>query len=72
MTMWENPKTRKIGKHIYHLHMEGMEKPNALYGASVIRKMGGLARIIRDERMGRYDIKNHSPYYCIYYKKEVK
>jgi hypothetical protein len=67
MAHWKNPTTRKIGKHTYHLHAEGMEKPNAIYGAGVIRKEGGLARIVVDERLGRYDVKNRGPYYCIYY-----
>ena len=67
MSIWKNPATKRIGEHTYHLHTEGLPKPDALYGASVIRKEGRLARVVEDERLGRYDVKNRGPYYCIYY-----
>ena len=67
MAHWSNPKTRKIGHHIYHLHMEGMTKAEAQHGANVIRKEGGLARVVVDYRLGRHDTKNRDNYYCIYY-----
>ena len=70
MAMWENPETRKIDGKIYKLVGEGLEKPHALINAKGARKAGLLARVIEDERMGRYDVKNRGPYYLRLYSRE--
>jgi len=66
MANWKNPETRKINGKIYKIVGEGLEKPHALINAKAARKAGLLARVVEDDRLGRYDIKNHGPYYCVY------
>ena len=66
MAMWKNPETRKIGGKIYKIVGEGLEKPHAVINAKGARKSGLLARVVEDERMGRYDIKNRDNFYCVY------
>jgi hypothetical protein len=70
MANWKNPETRKINGKIYGIVGEGLEKPHALLNARLARKGGLLARVVEDERIGRYDIKNHGPYYCVYIRRK--
>ena len=66
MAMWKNPETRNIDGIIYKLVGVGLEKPHAMINAKGARKSGLLARVVEDERMGRYDIKNRDNFYCVY------
>ena len=66
MANWNNPETRKINGKIYKIVGEGLEKPHALINAKAARNAGLLARVVEDDRLGRYDMKNHDPYYCVY------
>ena len=66
MAHWKNPETRTINGKIYKIVGEGLEKPHALVNAKGARKAGLLARVVEDDRLGRYDMKNHGPYYCVY------
>lgn len=66
MAHFKNPATRKIGKHTYHLSGEGLQKKYANLRAKQLRNVGILARVIPDERLGRYDMKNHDVVYCVY------
>jgi hypothetical protein len=69
MSNFQNPKTRKIGHHIYTLSQEGMHKSEANKRAKAMREAGTLARVVVDDRLGRYDVSERGPYYCIYYKR---
>jgi hypothetical protein len=71
MAHWSNPKTRKIGHHIYNLIAEGMHKSEATRQAKAIREGGNLARVVEDERLGRYDVSERGPFYCVYYKRVI-
>jgi len=66
MAHWKNPETRTINGKIYKIVGEGLEKPHALINAKIARGAGLLGRVVEDERLGRYDTKNHGPYYCVY------
>ena len=66
MANWKNPETRKIDGHTYRLVGEGLTKSEATKRAKQIRLMYGFARVIEDERLGRYDIRNHDVFYCVY------
>ena len=69
MAHWKNPDTRKIGKHIYRLIGQGLQKKEADRRAGLIRDDGNLARVIADERMGRHDIESRDNFYCLYVKR---
>lgn len=69
MSNFQNPQTRKIGHHIYTLAQEGMHKSEANRRAKAMREAGTLARVVRDERLGRYDVSERGPFYCVYYKR---
>jgi len=65
MAHWKNPETRKIGKHIYHLVGQGMQKKEASRRVKAIRENGSLARVVVDERLGRHDIESRDNFYCL-------
>jgi hypothetical protein len=66
MAMWKNPDRRKIDGHIFTRQTEGQTKRGAKITAGIIREHGGLARIVQDERIGHYDVRNRSTFYCVY------
>ena len=69
MSNYQNPKTRKIGHHIYTLSQEGMHKSEANKRAKAMREAGTLARVVVDDRLGWYDVSERGPVYCVYYKR---
>lgn len=52
--VWANPATRKIDGRIYKIVGEGLQKSHAITNASMARKGGLLARVVRDNRRGKY------------------